>query len=621
MEQDKLNLIIESLSNIQKQLGDQEKRLTNLESAKSSADSVVDNSMITADFEMSALSNSPIEPEVEKTKELPQVKVHNEAQTAKILGGLGIGAIVVGVAFFLQYAWDYMDVQVRVIIGFIIGLGLVVGGNFIKKKYLRYGNLLSGGGLAILYLTIFYAKQMSVVSPIMSLSLMSIVTVLSGVLSILGGTPVLAFVGIVGGFASPFLVGGSGIGLPVLLSYVLFLDLAIAVISIYKKWDYLNFIGFIGTVFVGSFSIIGSSSLELGNFSKLGFLTAYFILYLITSTVHSVVRKEKTSDSDIALTTLNGFAYFASSLFILSLAGWSELRGFFTVALALIYFGLAFFVRQRNKKDDSLNLYLPFLSVVFLTISIPLQFSGPWITVAWLVEAVALYGLFRTSGQKIFATFGGLVYSAGVARLIMFENNFSLTYNIILNPRFILYLFAILAAYFISSIYYQKKSVNSAFLQMAGFFLVLANILTLTALTLEVNTHYRVKQAQFQQTINESMQRDYSYRSEGGLVDNDQYYRQLNLNKEKSDSTRNTVISVIWAIYAIILIAIGFTRRQKIFRNLGVILFVITAVLIFMIVWELGSFYRIISTIIFGILALLSYFAYVKFEDKLENIN
>jgi uncharacterized membrane protein len=66
-------------------------------------------------------------------------------------------ALFLGVSFFLKYAFDndWIGTIGRVAIGIVAGIILLILGEKFIRKYALYGQLLSGGGLAVLYLTIF----------------------------------------------------------------------------------------------------------------------------------------------------------------------------------------------------------------------------------------------------------------------------------------------------------------------------------------------------------------------------------------------------------------------------------------------------------------------------------
>ena len=81
-----------------------------------------------------------------------------------ILGGnwlarIGVLAVVIGVAFFLKLAFDnqWIGEAGRVALGVTGGIGLLIAGELLHRRYPIYAQALLGGGIAILYVSIFAA--------------------------------------------------------------------------------------------------------------------------------------------------------------------------------------------------------------------------------------------------------------------------------------------------------------------------------------------------------------------------------------------------------------------------------------------------------------------------------
>jgi uncharacterized membrane protein len=73
---------------------------------------------------------------------------------------VGTIVLVLGAAFFLKYAFDreWITESMRVVLGGLVGMALVVGGLRLGRAgYDAYGQVLTGGGLAVLYLAIYAA--------------------------------------------------------------------------------------------------------------------------------------------------------------------------------------------------------------------------------------------------------------------------------------------------------------------------------------------------------------------------------------------------------------------------------------------------------------------------------
>ena len=613
MDEQNVDLILKKLQSIDERLQKQDDRLLKLENPVANELPPVFSPIETMSAPTMASSLSALTEPVTSPK-------RDEEWTGRLLGKLGIIAVLAGVAFFLQYSWAMMGEGFRVILGIVGGLSMIGLGSFLQKKYLNYANLLSGGGLAILYLSIYYAQSISLIPSGIALLFMSAVTVLAGVLSIFGGTSVLAIVGVIGGFSSPFLIGGNFPEVS-LLTYILFLDLAIVAISVFKKWIHLNLLGFVGTVLVCS--TVGFSS-ELDFIQKMSFLTGFFLIYLISNTIHSIFRKTPSGEADLVLSTLNAAFYFVVGLVLIHSSIFSQMKGFFAVMVALVFFALAVIVRNHNPKDVLLNNYLPSLSMIFLTVAIPIQLDGIWITIAWLGEALAIFLIWKEVQSKILIVFGSLVYVAGLFHLLVLDHLLGegAVTTLIANQRFLLFAIAIGVAYFIVYLFHSKTNEMEDARSMVVAFLLIANVLTVGVFTLEANSYFYRQYSEQMSQLERQRQADANYRGQAGDVSDGpvtSYSDNYNARKVMR-SQSNTAISVIWAIYAILLLAAGFSFKQRVLRVMGMFLFIITAGLIFIIVWDLGSIYRIITSIGYGFLALVGSFVYAQYKDKLKEV-
>ena len=85
-------------------------------------------------------------------------------------------------------------------------------------------------------------------------------------------------------------------------------------------------------------------------------------------------------------------------------------------------------------------------------------------------------------------------------------------------------------------------------------------------------------------------------------------------------SSQNTAITIFWAFYATLLLVIGFMRRIRAIRLFGLAFFFVTAIKVFMDMYSYGEIYRIISFIVFGIIAVSSSFLYAKYKHRIKEI-
>jgi uncharacterized membrane protein len=577
----------------------------------------------------SRANSIPTSAPVQASVAAPVSKATKEEASGRLLGKIGIAAVLIGVAFFLKYAFDsnWIGPAGRVMIGVVIGFGFVGVGQYLRKNYLKYSDLLIGGGIAILYLSVFAGYSFyDLFSSFTAGVFMFIVTALSFAISIVNATQTLALVGVIGGFATPFLVGSNENAMMQLFGYLTILNVGILAISFFKKWPRLNVAGFIGTAInFGSWFMYFYTQADLAPTLIFVFIT--FGIFLIASVARTIIsgtsaQKIKAEQTDYLLLGANAL-WIALFGYIMLEPQYSGILGFAAVFLAVVYCVVAYIANKYNSEDVALNIFLPGLAVVFLSIAIPMQFDGAWIAVGWLVEAVALYGIASIINNRGFQVMGVIVYILGIISMLSWISEQYVTEKFvpIFNGSFALLVIATAVAYAIAYMYHRFGS-RTVDIQKRGImvFVVVAQILTLSALSTQITSYHSAQQIVLTKTYNVAMTQN--ERINTGYNTNglrNEAYEKYHTETRSIRNQSNTLVSILWALYAAVLTAIGFIRRVAVIRRLGLILFVITGLKVLIDVWSLGQLYRIISFIAFGLITLIASFAYAKYKDRLKD--
>ena len=152
---------------------------------------------------------------------------------------LGVIVSFFGVAFLLRYAVDQgfiaLSIEARYLaVTAAAGVLLTIGWR-LREKLPAYALSLQGGGIGILYLTIFAAFRLHEIVPApFAFVLLLALTAFTGVLAVLQNSMALAILGTVGGFLAPVLVSTGAGNHVALFSYYLLLNLAILGIAWYR---------------------------------------------------------------------------------------------------------------------------------------------------------------------------------------------------------------------------------------------------------------------------------------------------------------------------------------------------------------------------------------------------
>src|SRR5690606_5844971 len=162
---------------------------------------------------------------------------------------VGVLLSVFGVGFLVKEAidrnWIILPLELRLVLVALFGVALLVLGWRLRERNPVYAVSVQGGGIAMLYVTIYAAHAVYGLLPaVAAFMLLLAVTVAGATLAVLEDSRSLAVLGIVGGFLAPLLTSTDAGNHVVLFAYYALLDLAILGIAWFKAWRALNLLGF-----------------------------------------------------------------------------------------------------------------------------------------------------------------------------------------------------------------------------------------------------------------------------------------------------------------------------------------------------------------------------------------
>lgn len=536
--------------------------------------------------------------------------------TGKWFAAVGIIALVFGVGFLLKYAFEnnIIGETGRVIMGIVGGLAMLGLGDFLsrKEKYRTYSFFLSGGGLAILYLSIYGAfNYYHLISLVPAFAFMVVITLIGAILAIKQDSPVLAGLSLAGGFMTPFLVSSGENNHFALLSYLAILNLTYLLISYFKKWHKVYFLNFLGT-----YAVFYSWMAQFYDKDLLGptmfFLTIYFLIFLLAPFFMSLARKIKSEDTDILSAALNAMAYFITAYFLLK-PDFEAYLGFFFAGWAAVYILGAYILAMVNSEDKSGILGLGGVGLVLATAAVPIQLSSIWITITWSVEALILTWIGLSLKSKNIRTFAYIVFGLVLIRLFVFDTREteSIQYFVaFFNQRFMTFLVAVVSMFGATGLLAaSREELSESESNAPAAMGIIANLLAVSALSMEVGQIFEKKIY----NLSQATHRPSIFDNSEGRYD----YGQI----ESIRNQKNLSLSVLWGAYAGLLMLVGFMKKIRSIRILGIagMLFVILKVFLFD-MQQLSELYRIISFIVLGIILLTISFLYYLFREKIKEL-
>lgn len=360
-----------------------------------------------------------------------------------LLGGnlvvrAGVVVLLFGFAFLVKYAAarNLVPLEVRLAAAFAAGIGLLVLGWRLKDRRFAYAISLQGGGIGVMYLTLFAAARLFQLVPIpMVFGLMIGLVFFSGVLAVLQNAAAMAVIGAAGGFLAPVLLStGSGSHI-MLFSYYALLNAGILGIAWFRAWRWLNLLGFTFTFGIGS--AWGARYYQAGYFNSTEpFLILFFLFYLVIAVLFALRQPPRLKG------VVDGTLVFGLPLVVFSLqVGLVEALpygpAYSAVVMGLIYAGLATALWRRCE-EGMRTLVEAFLAlgVIFGSLAIPLALSGSWTAVTWSLEGAGLVWV-GLRQQRWTARAFGLLLQVGSGALFLIESHGSIDQALFFNSRFL----------------------------------------------------------------------------------------------------------------------------------------------------------------------------------------
>lgn len=326
-----------------------------------------------------------------------------------LFGKIGILIFVIGVGFFVKYAIDknWINETFRTVLGFLTGAALLFVAERLQKKYRTFSSLLAGGAFAVFYLTVAIAfHYYHIFSQTVAFIILVAITIFMSVLSVIYDRRELAIIALVGGFLAPFIVSSGEGSYQVLFTYVSILNLGMFGLSIYKKWSELPIISFVFTCLImASFLLLSYSSRStVISGHLLMFATLFYFIFLLP--VFSILRGEKMQAMSRGLVFViitNNFVYLLSGILFLKNMGLSfKASGLLSLFIALVNLGLVLWLWKNRKEYKFLVHTTLGLVLTFVSITVPIQLDGNYITLLWASEMVLLLWLYVKSKIRVY---------------------------------------------------------------------------------------------------------------------------------------------------------------------------------------------------------------------------
>jgi uncharacterized membrane protein len=413
----------------------------------------------------------------------------------------GIITVIVGVGFFLKYAYENMWVGPWARVGIVAAgglLALVVGEVTRRRGYEVVAKGTAALGFAMLYAAVFSAYRVyNLIDATPAFAGAIVVTALAMAYAVALDEILIAFLSLLGGFATPIIVS-TGKNLPHhLFGYVLILSCGAMLCALKRRWRAVNVMAFIGTFllytlwfekFVREALPYVKSQVSVIRVAEC-WLGVFFVVYLILPLLYGFVKQVSANKEDIFLPTTAGMITFYYL--------WTMLEEFFRTELAIcaavmgvIYLVTAGITLIRCREDKDLRAALGVVGVAFITAALPLYFETYALVIGWTVEAVILLAVGVIYASLLGQLLGFIVTALSILGLYWIPERGE-AFTPVFNGIFGTWLFAAAGA-FVSHLFYRRKKETEGYSILSEVLFLIAAVVAFVACYFEWESYCKM---------------------------------------------------------------------------------------------------------------------------------
>ncbi|MCT4638460.1 MAG: DUF2339 domain-containing protein [Bacteroidales bacterium] len=422
-----------------------------------------------------------------------------------LINKIGIAVTIIGIGIGAKYAIDNKLISplLRIILAYLAGLGLFGISLKLRSKYLNYSAVLFSGSMATMYFVTYLAYTLyGFIPQIPAFILMLLFTALTVIAAIKYNKQVIAHIGLVGAYALPLLLGSNSGNAAIMFSYMTIINMGILAISIKRYWKPILYSSMSLTWLIFIIWHIFNSENSYAD-GALIFVTLFFTIFYASIITYKSLKKEKFGAANIILILANSFVFYGLGSSIIDNHFDNNYLGLFTLSNALLHLFAGFIVYKNKAVDRNMFRFIIGLALVFVTITIPVQFDGNWVTLLWICEATLMFTIGKTKNSSVYEKISYAIMALAILSLIHDWSNIpsyapdiaGTRMSPLLNINFITSVIYILAFGYIIYLQRNSKSQNniSTTLKSITSYGIPATLIVIIYITfrIEIETYFR----------------------------------------------------------------------------------------------------------------------------------
>jgi len=449
------------------------------------------------------------EPVIEKVvKEVKAAKQQGlgfeETIGARWFSIIGIVILVLGIAIGVKYAIDkdLINETTRLVLGYLAGGIILTLAMFYKKKYGVFSAILLSGAMSVMYFTTYVGYSHYHFYPVgAAFAIMTVFTFFTVFAAHIYDYEIIALIGLVGGYALPMLLSTGSGEIQYMFGFMLILNLGVLVLSFKKYWKFVNHVAYALSWLIFAIWMATSYKPEIYFGRTMFFATAFYLIFYLSFISYKIFRNKAFSAWDVILVLSNSLIYFGIGYNAMSNKYYEYYQGLFCVLNAVFHLGFAMLCKKKEVTDKTIFYFIIAMVISFITMAIPVQLDGNYVTLIWLCEMVVLMWMTKKTNVN---TYKYLAYGMALLAFCSLWHDWTIYSYLSNNTDTTLALKPILNRYFLTSIigigvfgyvwFLNKQMLTETLSKIANVFLIVMGLIVCyTAFANEIMLYFDIQ--------------------------------------------------------------------------------------------------------------------------------
>ncbi|MGA2033370.1 MAG: DUF2339 domain-containing protein [Thermoguttaceae bacterium] len=534
----------------------------------------------------------------------------------RALGWVAVVLLLFAAAFFLKQVFEnrWVGETGRVAIGVFFGVALCLAGfRYHRRGWRVFSQMLTAGGIVLIYLSTFGAFGYYHLLPREQATVFLVVLIAeSALLAVLYDAPAIAVMALVGALLAPVLLRSEHDQYRSLFLYLATVDAGALLLILYRAWPALGTLALLGThaLFWTWFDTHFHPEKRT---AAACFQIGLFLLFLAYSSAAHLLRRRRAGVEDLLRLVLNAALFFAAmyTLFDVDYHVW---MGTLAIGMAITYTLLGWVLVATRPTDLRHFLVAAAVAMGFVATVFPLEAGAVWICLGWAVEGLVLWWFGVRGRMPLLGGMGAVLLLMAVWRLLFVDTAggahhepFVPLLNGFGTPALAVAACLLAAALLGSRCRGTLTDFDRVFAGLAGLG---GLVLVWFILSLESYDYFLVRIPQ-----------PATLYGPGGEVIVDPSGRPLyEVTAEQAQQLRRIaqmVLSLVWAVYAAVVLGLGFWLRRRAMRWMALALFAATLAKVILVDMSgLPGFYRVATFFALSVMMAVAAWAYQRMNVR-----